>query len=341
MAAIPFSAIHQPINPIPTNQTMNDKSPAPAGDTSIRPMDKPPDPEAAETAQTTGGPAVAARTACSRFLGEQDINAIVRGEVAVSPGDTFTAESSDRKGVSAYAYEPGCRQGQGEWNNFRLLAHGLRTTAIAAATSFANANALHQSDQSQPNESTKNDQTTKLPPSAGATYAGFFIVNDFDRPDEERIAERREDGKFYYIHPNLRNIKRYRGMTPTNPTPLEDFGIWMEIRDGKFRGKLVDPSQAAPMAGGRGVFVFIPEQPIIRPVGDDRRPTFGVSDGDLRRLTNPVGFYPRPTTNTNQNHTHATTSPPDHPKQPTAILFGVLADGALRENRPRNVVADV
>jgi hypothetical protein len=85
----------------------------------------------------TAGPA------CSRFLGERDINAIVRGEVPINPGDTFTAESIDRKGVSAYAYEPGCRQGRGEWNNFRLLYNGLRTKAIAAAISFANNRLSH------------------------------------------------------------------------------------------------------------------------------------------------------------------------------------------------------
>ena len=71
---------------------------------------------------------------------------------------------------------------------------------------------------------------------ADAIGSGFFIVNDFDRPDEERIAQRRADGKFYYIHPTLREVKRYWGMTPANPTPLESFGISIALIDGKFRG---------------------------------------------------------------------------------------------------------
>ncbi len=65
-------------------------------------------------------------------------------------------------------------------------------------------------------------------PLDAADCSGFFIVNDFDRPDEERIAGKGKDGKFYYIHPSLRDVKLYHDMTPTNPTPLEDFGIrWM------------------------------------------------------------------------------------------------------------------
>ena len=65
----------------------------------------------------------------------------------------------------------------------------------------------------------------------------FFIVNDFDRPWEELITERRSDGLLYYIHPRLRNKREYHGMNPTNPTPLKDFGITVEVEDGQFKGQ--------------------------------------------------------------------------------------------------------
>ena len=72
----------------------------------------------------------------------------------------------------------------------------------------------------------------------------LFIVNDFDRPDERHIAEQRPDGKFYYVHPDLRDIKDYWGMTPDRPTPLEDFGIRTISRLGVLTGALTDRSIA-------------------------------------------------------------------------------------------------
>lgn len=72
----------------------------------------------------------------------------------------------------------------------------------------------------------------------------YYIVNEYDRPDGERIAEKRENGKFYYMHPSLRNVKQFHGMTPTNPTPIEDFGIVWSVVDGVFHGKLTNPSIA-------------------------------------------------------------------------------------------------
>ena len=72
----------------------------------------------------------------------------------------------------------------------------------------------------------------------------FFIVSDYDAPNSHTIAERRADGKFYYIHPTLANEKEYHGMTPSNPTPLEDFGIRWLIEDGQFKGALLDVSRA-------------------------------------------------------------------------------------------------
>jgi hypothetical protein len=83
----------------------------------------------------------------------------------------------------------------------------------------------------------------------GATCSGFFIVNRYDRPSEDHIAERRKDGYLYYVHPKLRNEKRYWAMNPDDPTPLEDFGIRILIEGGDLHGKLVDPSRATYLDG--------------------------------------------------------------------------------------------
>ena len=64
------------------------------------------------------------------------------------------------------------------------------------------------------------------------TCSGFYIVNRYDRPSEEHVAERRADGKFYYVHPSLRRDKRYHGMTPDDPTPLEAFGMLVDVKAG-------------------------------------------------------------------------------------------------------------
>jgi hypothetical protein len=61
----------------------------------------------------------------------------------------------------------------------------------------------------------------------------FYIVNEFDRPSEKLIAEKREDGKFYYIHPDL---KSWPGMSPTDPTPLSAFGVVFTITNGEICG---------------------------------------------------------------------------------------------------------
>ncbi len=78
---------------------------------------------------------------------------------------------------------------------------------------------------------------------------GFFIVNRYDKPSEEHIAERRPNGYLYYIHPKLRDDSRYWAMNPDEPTPLEDFGIRILIEGGELRGKLVDPSRATYLDG--------------------------------------------------------------------------------------------
>lgn len=71
----------------------------------------------------------------------------------------------------------------------------------------------------------------------------LYIVNRFDRPAPEHIAEKREDG-FYYIHPELAGKKDYWGMTPEEPTPISEFGIDVELLDGILHGALNHPSKA-------------------------------------------------------------------------------------------------
>lgn len=72
----------------------------------------------------------------------------------------------------------------------------------------------------------------------------FYIVNRFDCPNEQHMSEKRADGLFYYIHPSLRHDKAYWGMNPSNPTPVEDFGISLTIENGVIRGVLKYPSIA-------------------------------------------------------------------------------------------------
>jgi hypothetical protein len=57
-------------------------------------------------------------------------------------------------------------------------------------------------------------------------------VNTTDRPSEEHLAERRADGKFYYVHPKLRDVKMHWGMKPINPTPVESFGMMVDVKAG-------------------------------------------------------------------------------------------------------------
>jgi hypothetical protein len=98
-------------------------------------------------------------------------------------------------------------------------------------------------------EAEKLSPTTDFRPSDDATCSGFFVVNRYDSPNENHIAERRKDGLLYYIHPKLRNEKRYWGMNPDDPTPLEKFGIHILVKDGKLHGKLVAPSRATYLDG--------------------------------------------------------------------------------------------
>lgn len=87
----------------------------------------------------------------------------------------------------------------------------------------------------------------------------FFIVNDFDRPSEELIAERRGEF-FYYVHPEH---TKYGKMKSPMATPVEDFGVEIEVsEDGHLSGKLLHRSVATYPDGhprrwqGRDTFNF-------------------------------------------------------------------------------------
>jgi hypothetical protein len=78
----------------------------------------------------------------------------------------------------------------------------------------------------------------------------FVIVNYYDKPCARHIAQRRPDGTYNYIHPDLRDDPAYHGMTPTNPTPLGLFGIQVFVHGGLFHGEQNDQSDAT-YADGR------------------------------------------------------------------------------------------
>lgn len=72
----------------------------------------------------------------------------------------------------------------------------------------------------------------------------LFIVNSFDRPDPRHVAEMRADGKLYYIHPELKDEKKFHGMSPDHATPLEDFGIKVEFIGNCLEGSKTEKSKA-------------------------------------------------------------------------------------------------
>jgi len=72
----------------------------------------------------------------------------------------------------------------------------------------------------------------------------YYILNCYECPNEQCITKKRRNGKFYYIHRKLKNIKEYWGMEYKNPTPVEDFGIVLTRENGFLCGKLENPSKA-------------------------------------------------------------------------------------------------
>ena len=73
----------------------------------------------------------------------------------------------------------------------------------------------------------------------------YRIVNTFDRPCEELIAELRDDGKLYYVNPKFAGRAAFLGMLADESTPVEDFGLTLTMYgDGLLRGKAVRASVA-------------------------------------------------------------------------------------------------
>ena len=71
----------------------------------------------------------------------------------------------------------------------------------------------------------------------------FFIVNTVDRPCEDMIAFKREDGKLCYASSEPR-LRGYDGMDASRATPLGDFGLDIDIRNGRLVGRVVRGSTA-------------------------------------------------------------------------------------------------
>lgn len=78
----------------------------------------------------------------------------------------------------------------------------------------------------------------KIPP-----VEGFYIVNCFDRPEEALIAQE-IGGRLWYIAPKFKDYLKGVGFDMDRATPLEDFGLEIEIRNDRLIGKLVRESVA-------------------------------------------------------------------------------------------------
>lgn len=72
----------------------------------------------------------------------------------------------------------------------------------------------------------------------------YFIVNTFDKPFERLIAELRQDGMLYYVHPSMLPEWEGIGLSAAESTPLEAFGLEVEVSEGKLTGRLSVPSTA-------------------------------------------------------------------------------------------------
>ena len=71
----------------------------------------------------------------------------------------------------------------------------------------------------------------------------FFIVNKFDRPCEDLIAFKQPDGRLAYAV-DLPRLSGCDGMDARRATPLEDFGLDIDIQNGWLIGRVVRESTA-------------------------------------------------------------------------------------------------
>lgn len=76
----------------------------------------------------------------------------------------------------------------------------------------------------------------------------FFIVNDFDRPEERNLAAYR-DGRYYYVHPFHEG--RFReGMISSTATKISDFGVLIKVVGEEVKGEVVKESIATYPSDG-------------------------------------------------------------------------------------------
>lgn len=71
----------------------------------------------------------------------------------------------------------------------------------------------------------------------------FFIVNTVDRPCEDMIAFKLPDGRLAYAT-DIPRLRGYDGMDASRATPLGDFGLDIDIRNGRLIGRIVRGSTA-------------------------------------------------------------------------------------------------
>jgi len=73
---------------------------------------------------------------------------------------------------------------------------------------------------------------------------GYFITNEADRPFDEHITKRNEDGGLNYIHPRLAHEPAFHNMRFPDATPVSDFGVLLLEMDGDLVGVVIGPSVA-------------------------------------------------------------------------------------------------
>lgn len=71
---------------------------------------------------------------------------------------------------------------------------------------------------------------------------GYFITNEADRPFEEHITKKNEDGSLNYIHPRLAHIPTFHNMRFPDATPVADFGVLLLELDGDLVGVVIGES---------------------------------------------------------------------------------------------------
>ena len=69
----------------------------------------------------------------SQFRGKQDVNAVLRGETPVMPGDIFISESDDMCGFSTLKFNPQLPEPKMPCMHFLVIKRGSFQTCVDAA----------------------------------------------------------------------------------------------------------------------------------------------------------------------------------------------------------------